>query len=46
MTGKPTLTEAGTLPLVFSIAPVLVSLVARIRTIRVLARRGPTARRR
>jgi len=45
MTVKSILTEVGTLLLVFSIAPVLISLVARIRSIRALAQRGPTAHR-
>jgi hypothetical protein len=45
MTAKSTLTEVGALLLVFSIAPVLISLAARIRPIRALARRGPAAHR-
>lgn len=39
------LADLGLAFLIFSIAPVLVSLVARIRPIRALAQRGPAARR-
>jgi hypothetical protein len=45
MSAKSIPSDLGILLLVFSVAPALVSLIARIRPIRALAQRGLTARR-